>query len=107
MTPHPRPAFFLCQKTTTMGTSLNRRVRAQARRRLVKDLFSRSGHYFNSIPFTFQNQGSVVKSVFSTYAQSRFASVVVDGVLVSLKFRKQRTRQVEGAVSAQKALQGS
>ena len=33
-----------------------------------------------------------VKSAFSTNAQSRFASVVVDGVLVSLWFQKQHTR---------------
>ena len=41
----------------------------------------RSGHYLNSILLTFQNQGSVRKSAFSTNAQSRFASVGVDGVL--------------------------
>ena len=42
---------------------------------------SRSGHQLNYILFTFHNQGSVVKSAFSTNAQSRFASAVLDGVL--------------------------
>ena len=40
----------------------------------------RSGHKLNFILLTFQNQGSVRKSAFSTNAQSRFASVAVDGV---------------------------
>ena len=40
----------------------------------------RSGHLLNSILLIFHNQGSVVKSVFSTNAHSRFASVVVDSV---------------------------
>ena len=46
---------------------------------------SRSGHSLNSILLTFHNQGSVLKSAFSTNAQSRFASVVVDGVLGPLR----------------------
>ena len=42
-----------------------------------------TGLVTNSILFcmTFHNQGSVSKSAFSTNAQSRFASVVVDGVV--------------------------
>ena len=41
------------------------------------------GQVTNSILFCwlFKKQGSVEKSAFSTYAQSRFASVVFDGVL--------------------------
>ena len=48
----------------------------------------RSGHLLNSILLTFQNQGSVSKSAFSTNAQSRFASVVVDGVLGPLRLAR-------------------
>ena len=44
-------------------------------------VYTRSGQKLNSILLTFQNQGSVVKSAFSTNAQSRFASVVVEGDL--------------------------
>ena len=39
----------------------------------------RSGHLLNSL--TFLNQGSLCKGAFSTDAQSRFASAVVDSVL--------------------------
>ena len=42
---------------------------------------ARSGHELNSILLTFQIQGLMYKSVFSTNAHSRFASVVVDCVL--------------------------
>ena len=43
-----------------------------------------AGHQLNSILLTFQNQGSMYKSGFSTNAQSRFASVVFDGVSAPL-----------------------
>ena len=41
----------------------------------------RSGHLLICILFPFLNQGSMLKSAFSTNARSRFASAVVDGVL--------------------------
>ena len=43
--------------------------------------FLGSGLVTNSILLTFQNQGSMQKSAFSTNAQSRFASVLFDRVL--------------------------
>ena len=42
---------------------------------------TRSGQKLNSILLTFQNQRLMYKSAFSTNAQSRFASVVVDSDL--------------------------
>ena len=64
---------------------MRRSVRQRLRLVVGVDLFVlgtlRSGHQLNSILLTFQNQGSVCKSAFTTIAQSRFASVVVDGVL--------------------------
>ena len=39
---------------------------------------ARSGHLLNSILLTFRNQGLVCNNTFSTNAQSRFASGVVD-----------------------------
>ena len=49
--------------------------------------YTRSGHQLNSILLTFLNQGSE-RSAFSTNAQSRFASVVVDGVLGPLRLAR-------------------
>ena len=70
---------------------------------------TRSGHWLIYILLTCNSKESIVKSVFSTCAQSRSALAVLDGVLgphglhftpvgvlVSMKFRKQRTRQGEG-----------
>ena len=48
---------------------------------LLPLLSVRSGHQLNSILLTFHNQRLVLKSVFSTNAQSRFGSVVFDGDL--------------------------
>ena len=73
---------------------------------------------------TFHNQGSVCKSVFSTNTQSRFASVAIDGVLgpprlarhtswcpcisvVPYALQEASPGSFKGAVTAQKALQGS
>ena len=50
--------------------------------------YPRSGHLLNSILLIFHNQGSVVKSVSSTNAHSRFASVVVDSVLEAMRLAR-------------------
>ena len=85
---------------------------------------SRSGHQLNSILLTFHPQGSVLKSALSSNALSRFASVVVDGVLGLPRLARHTGRYPciavvpeatheasrgpeRGAMSAQKALRGS
>ena len=62
-----------------------KKKKKKKRRRIKGGDDSRSGHQLNSILLTFQNQESMYKSAFSTNAQSRFASVVVDGMSWDLR----------------------
>ena len=89
-------------------------------------LVTRCGYQLKSILLTFHSQGSVVKSALSTNAKSRFVSDVFDGVLGPQHHARAAHLMVsfflwsiksfawskpmgplKGAVSAQKALQGS